>query len=168
MLTSETVPWYQPETAFEIFNRVMFDKDVATGEVSTSDDYSSSGPSSVADVTNEVTPGHERYCYLWDMLETCVPDEYTMVMSGSAIIKDYILLGYTAPNGTNVYLLNGTTVGEQLMGSGSSSPNGTSPTGSPTEQTPTPSGNGAATSGMRNIFGSVFLPLIIVVAFQIA
>lgn len=149
------VPWYQPETAYQIFNRVMFNKDVASGTVDVSDDYSSSGAASIADVTNESDPGHERYCYLWDMLETCVEEEYVMVMSGAAIIKDYILLGYTAENGTNVYLLNGTTVGEQLMGDGGSgngngSANGSTSTSSPAEQTSTPTGNGATPTGMIN------------------
>lgn len=148
----------------------MFGQDVATGKSSASDDYSSSGPSGVANITNKVTPGHERYCYLWDMLETCVPEEYVIVMSGSAIVKDYILLGYTAPNGTNIYLLNGTTIGEQLMGNGSGGSNGTSSsnpssTESPTEQTTTPSGNGARALGMS--YGavlSVVLSLMVVVA----
>lgn len=142
----------------------MFDKDVATGEVTISDDYASSGPASVEGITNEVSPGHERYCYLWDMLETCLPEEYAMVMSGSAIIKDYILLGYTAPNGTNVYLLNGTAVGEQLMGSGSSNgtvPSGSSPTGSPAEQI----ANAAAAMGMETgTLLSLLLAVLVAVA----
>lgn len=158
------MPWYQPETAFQIFNRVMFDKDVATGEVAISDEYASSGPASVEGITNEVSPSHERYCYLWDMLETCLLDEYAIVMSGSAIIKDYVLLGYTAPNGTNIYLLNGTTLGEQLMASDSSNgtvPEGSSPTGSPAEQI----ANAASPVGLKEgTLLSLLLAVLVVVA----
>ena len=154
-----TVPWYQPETAFQIFDRVMFNKDVATGTTSSSN-YSSTGQPTIANITNEVHPGHERYCYLWDMMETCVPEEYVMVMGGSAIIKDYILLGYTALNGTEVWLLNGTSVGEQVMGAGdnvSANETSGSPTGSETEQQTAVSGNGAATMGATDISGLIVL-----------
>lgn len=107
------------------------------------------------------------------MLETCVPEDYAMVMSGGAIIKDYILLGYTAPNGTDVYLLNGTTVGEQLIGdtgngSNVSTPSGTIGAGSPPQQTAKPSGNGVASTGMdARGLGGVLLSLILAVVLQI-
>ena len=100
------------------------------------------------------------------MLETCVPEEYAIVMSGRAIIKDFILLGYTAPNGTDIYLLNGTTVGEQLMAGGIIGSNGTTnssvPSGTPPTAVPPQQENGA--TGIReHIWGAMLLSFMAVV-----
>lgn len=156
-------PSYQPETAYQIFNRVMFNQDVATGSVSTAASYSSTGPPSVANITNEAGPRPERYCYLWDMLETCMPEEYVIVMSGRAIVKNFILLGYTAENGTDVWLLNGTSVGDEVMEGVSGSGNGNGTKGSSEEapgegeQPAQASGNGAATMSARDVSGLLLL-----------
>ncbi|RMZ88721.1 hypothetical protein DV736_g4038, partial [Chaetothyriales sp. CBS 134916] len=37
------VPAYQPETAYEIFTRALFNKDIATGKISLTDDYTTRG-----------------------------------------------------------------------------------------------------------------------------
>lgn len=103
------VPWYQPETAYEIFQRVMFDKDVATGTKSTlpcgkgKKPYSTTeGDDSVLHIKNEVPPMPAPECYFWDMLETCTKEQKAIFQSGMAITKDYILIGYMAANGTEI------------------------------------------------------------------
>jgi hypothetical protein len=50
------VPAYQPETAYKIFTRALFNQDIATGNVSTASepDYATSGPDNVFNITNEV------------------------------------------------------------------------------------------------------------------
>ena len=58
------VPSYQPETAYQIFMRAMFNKDVATGAKDISDDYSTEGPASTWHIKNEVMPAPEPECYI--------------------------------------------------------------------------------------------------------
>jgi hypothetical protein len=82
-----------------MFNRVMFNKDVATGKVS-STDYSSTGSSS-AWSKSEIPEGHgQAKCYLWDVMETCTKEEEVILRSGLAIVRDYILVGQETTNST--------------------------------------------------------------------
>ncbi|KAK7959323.1 carboxypeptidase S1 [Apiospora aurea] len=100
------VPWYQPETAYEIFRRVMFNKDVATGSKSTQGcktPYGTMGPADISGVKNKLPEPHKPECYFWDIMETCMPDQVKIIKSGKAIFKDFIMLGYVAANGTSVY-----------------------------------------------------------------
>ncbi|KAI4602361.1 hypothetical protein KJ359_009602 [Pestalotiopsis sp. 9143b] len=105
------VPWYQPETAYRIFQRVMSNTDVATGTVSTDREsrggkpYSTSeGLDSIQSVMNDQQPAaHKHECYFWDMYETCSTAEKQMFKNGTAIAKDYILIGYVGANGTAMY-----------------------------------------------------------------
>ncbi|KAH6658956.1 Alpha/Beta hydrolase protein [Truncatella angustata] len=105
------VPWYQPETAYRIFRRVMFDRDVATGTESTlpcggdknKKVYSTAeGDDDVFHIKNEVPPLPEPECYFWDMYETCTGEQKKIFQSGAAITKDFVLIGYVAANGTEV------------------------------------------------------------------
>lgn len=94
------VPFYQPETGYQIFKRVMFNKDVATGKKSATD-YSSCGPSSAWSRSvlhpNETT----AQCYLWDVLETCTKAEAAILRSGTAVVEDFILVGQNGRNDTS-------------------------------------------------------------------
>jgi hypothetical protein len=94
------VPFYQPETAYQIFNRVMFNKDIATGKEPTTSNYSSTGPSSAWTPSRlpSVAEIGIQQCYLWDVLETCTPAQGAILRSGKAIVEDYILVGVN--NGT--------------------------------------------------------------------
>ncbi|KAK4235296.1 hypothetical protein C8A03DRAFT_46548 [Achaetomium macrosporum] len=101
------VPWYQPETAYQIFSRVMFNKDVATGKVSTAGSngkvYSTSGPGDVSGVMNELPSHPEPECYLWDIFQTCTASQTEMLRNGTAVLKDFVMIGYRLPNGTVHY-----------------------------------------------------------------
>ncbi|OAL02111.1 alpha/beta-hydrolase [Phaeosphaeriaceae sp. SRC1lsM3a] len=90
-------PFYQPETAAQIFKRVMLNQDVATGKVSTTSDYSSVGRDSAWSTDTLPTLGPAK-CYLWDVLETCTQAEGAILLSGNAIVEDYVLVGVR--NGT--------------------------------------------------------------------
>ena len=86
-------PAYQPETAYEIFMRVLFNKDVASGTVDTlvNPDYSTTGPASSWNFT---TPGPQQpaqFCYTLDT-GTCLPNQIAALRNGSALIKNYILV----------------------------------------------------------------------------
>lgn len=125
-----TVSYYQPETTYQIFNRVIFSRDVATGRISTASAanasmYATSGNSSAllsigAPITFESSVPS---CYFWDIMETCTPAQAQLFANGSAITEDFILVGYVLKDGTKVFY-NQTVAGP---GYGASSGNGTSP-----------------------------------------
>ncbi|KAH0337683.1 alpha/beta-hydrolase, partial [Aureobasidium melanogenum] len=104
------VSYYQPETTYQIFNRVIFNRDVATGQVSTapasnSSTYATSGNSSAlvsigAPIKFESSVPS---CYFWDIMETCTPAQVQIFANGSAITEDFILVGYTLKDGTKVF-----------------------------------------------------------------
>jgi hypothetical protein len=85
-------PVFQPETAQRIFNRVMFNTDVATGN-SSSLGYTSTGLASAWIVSEPISYNKTAQCYLWDVLETCTKQEMGVLYSGKAVVKDYVLVG---------------------------------------------------------------------------
>src|SRR5215469_2379442 len=88
------VPAYQPETAFQIFNRTMNNLDVATGNVSTLPSqttvYSSQGMNDTWSVKNQVPPAPQPTCYVLDFA-TCTDEQAQEVVDGKIPIKNYIL-----------------------------------------------------------------------------
>jgi len=88
------VPAYQPETAFQIFNRTMNNLDIATGNVSTLPSrtgmYSSQGMSDTWSIKNQVPPMPQPTCYVLNFA-TCTDDQAEEVISGTIPIKNYIL-----------------------------------------------------------------------------
>lgn len=87
------VPYYQPETAYQIFNRVMFGRDIATGEADAHGNYASTGLSegwTKSEFHNETLKAN---CYVWDILETCTDEERAVFLRGEAVTKDYVLVG---------------------------------------------------------------------------
>lgn len=118
------VSYYQPETTYQIFNRVIFDRDVATGQfptasASNSSTYATSGNSSalISIGAPIVYESSVPSCYFWDILETCTPAQAMLFANGSAITEDFILVGYALQDGTKVFY------SQTLAGSG----NGSSP-----------------------------------------
>ena len=95
------MPWYQPETAYRIFTRVMTGMDVATGKAATAG-YSSTGPADVFSIKDTAPAPEKVCCYIWDIMETCTKTQATILTNGSAIVSDFILRGYTLPNGTTI------------------------------------------------------------------
>lgn len=86
-------PYYQPATAYEIFNRVMLGADVATGKASSAGGYASVGEASAWSESEVPEAEGEAKCYVWDILETCTAAERGVLASGKAVTKDYILVG---------------------------------------------------------------------------
>ncbi|KAL4890087.1 Alpha/Beta hydrolase protein [Aspergillus ambiguus] len=88
------VPSYQPETAYEIFHRVMFNRDVATGKKDTGTDepYSTTGPSSTWNITNVVPDSPAPTCYVLQLTTYCTNEQIQSVVDGTAVIKDYIVV----------------------------------------------------------------------------
>lgn len=122
------VPYYQPETAYQIFNRVMANKDVATGSKS-AEGYVSSGEGDAwgGDVTAPAYDSFRQDCYLWDIMETCTADQAKVLKDGKPIVKDFVLVGYTAENGTEViYPQYAAGTGASPTTTGGGGPSGTS------------------------------------------
>ena len=87
-----SVPAYQPETAYKIFMRALFNKDIASGTVQVLDDYASPGPSGTWHIKNEVFPAPPPICYILDP-GSCPPEQYELVKNNTAIIKDFVVVG---------------------------------------------------------------------------
>ncbi|OJJ48898.1 hypothetical protein ASPZODRAFT_90893 [Penicilliopsis zonata CBS 506.65] len=87
------VPAYQPQTAYEIFHRALFNRDLATGRTNTATDesYVTHGPSNTWHIKNEVPDSPEPTCYVRSLLATCTEEQIAAVVNGSAV-KDYILV----------------------------------------------------------------------------
>ncbi|KFY09286.1 hypothetical protein V491_08278 [Pseudogymnoascus sp. VKM F-3775] len=86
------VPWYQPEVSYEIFMRAMFNRDIATGLLPVSDDLTTTGLSSTFHIKNEVPEYPEPKCYV-RAPGTCTPEQYATVIDGTAIVKDFFVVG---------------------------------------------------------------------------
>ncbi|KAF2687333.1 putative carboxypeptidase S1 [Lentithecium fluviatile CBS 122367] len=85
---------YQPETVSKIFDRVMFDKNVATGSISTigNASYSSKGPQSSFEIKNELPDSRKNECYVWDAVVTCTKEELLALANGTAEVNNFILV----------------------------------------------------------------------------
>lgn len=136
------VPAYQPETAFKIFQRALFNFDIATGNVSTIEnpDYATTGPDNTFNITNEpiVDPGSQ--CYVLDR-DQCTEEQWETVQNGTALVRNWIVID---SNTTSLFpdLVNG---------------NGTTPTAAPT-----PSSTGGAVSfSQEKIFKSASLAALV-------
>lgn len=92
------VPAYQPQTAYEIFHRALFNRDLATGKIDTARNgsYKTKGPASTWQFKNEVPESPEPVCYILALETTCTEDQIASVMNGTAVIKDYIVVGGAA------------------------------------------------------------------------
>ncbi|KAF1938259.1 alpha/beta-hydrolase [Clathrospora elynae] len=87
------VPAYQPETAYRIFTRALFNFDISTGKESITENpsYASEGPSNVYNITNEpiVDPGSQ--CYVLDPGQ-CTAEQWATVMNGTALVRNWIVV----------------------------------------------------------------------------
>jgi len=87
------VPSYQPEVAYKIFMRTMFNKDVATGVRDIRDNYSTEGPPSTWHIKNDVLTSPDPECYILSP-GSCTEEQYARVKNNTAIIKNYRVVGY--------------------------------------------------------------------------
>jgi carboxypeptidase C (cathepsin A) len=116
------VPAYQPETAYEIFRRAMFNLDIASGKISTAENgsYGTAGPSSTFSIKNKAPESPQPTCYTYALLYTCDDDQYNSVLDGTALIHDYIVIDNITA-GLFPGLGNGTSGGGASGASGTAS-----------------------------------------------
>jgi carboxypeptidase C (cathepsin A) len=87
------VPSYQPETAYQIFNRALFNKDIATGKIDTAANptYGTEGPPDTFHIRNEVPDQYDDFCYILD-LSTCSEEQVEALRDGTAVVKDHVVI----------------------------------------------------------------------------
>ncbi|KAH7087730.1 Alpha/Beta hydrolase protein [Paraphoma chrysanthemicola] len=87
------VPAYQPETAYKIFQRALFNLDIATGNISTiqNSDYATKGPQDVYSIRNEPVKDPGSQCYVLDR-DQCTEEQWQTVMNGTALIRNWIVV----------------------------------------------------------------------------
>lgn len=109
---------YQPETVLRIFERAVFGRDVATGEVDvlslmrgeeeerekkknkckneTARGYSTRGPASVRNITNAVLDPvvSEPLCwwYTVNSTQSCTVEQIAAVADGTAVVEDWVVV----------------------------------------------------------------------------
>ncbi|ROW02796.1 hypothetical protein VSDG_01803 [Cytospora chrysosperma] len=97
------VPSYQPEASLRIFERALSGRDIATGLVDLratggwaegggADVFSTEGPGDAWWKRSEVMPVPERRCYSL-MTSTCSKEDLEALRNGTAIVKDYFVVG---------------------------------------------------------------------------
>lgn len=85
------IPMYQPEAAYEIFMRALFNRDIPTGLLPVHDELSTVGPSSTWHVKQAPPKAPEPKCYILAP-ETCTPEVWGKVKSGKVTVKDYFVV----------------------------------------------------------------------------
>ena len=87
------VPSYQPETAYQIFQRAVFGLDIATGTVNTEKDsnYSSEGDVEASRTLQKAPESPEPTCYILDLF-SCTDDQFGAVLNNTALIHDYVVI----------------------------------------------------------------------------
>ena len=155
------VPAYQPETAYEIFMRALFNKDIATGLESTGEgsNYSSSGPSDTLEFRNEQFEQPLQFCYTLDPGSTCTEEQVGALLNGSATVCRYIVKD---GNSTVLFPELMGRLEDEGCGSGSESGNGSAGNGTVGDGAPVPYEGGA-----DKVIVSVVTMMVGVVAFVV-
>jgi hypothetical protein len=90
--TGHAIPAYQPETAYKVFTRALFNFDIATGTKPTGagTNYTSPGRE-VPDVQLEAKQGGLSYCYTYDA-GSCYEWQVDMIQNGTAEICNWLFV----------------------------------------------------------------------------
>jgi Serine carboxypeptidase len=166
------VPAYQPETAFQVFWRIISGLSISTGEAVDLSAYGSSGPIN-ATHTNSLPVSPSATCWLRNIPSTCTDEQISMIENGNGVIIDGVLYNsesdYTLPS-------SAAPTAQGSVGSGG----GDQPTNTPSKSsvvltgaytaTATPSMKGAAglsisEIGTSRISLAIFGSLILVISF---
>lgn len=128
------VPAYQPETAYQMFHRALFNKDIATGTVDLieSPEYVTEGISDTWAIKNEDPPDLLHWCYIYDT-STCTEEQIESVLNGTAVIIKGIVKDK-----------NSTQLFPEIFGDEQGSSPSTSPSSSATATSASASGTGSS------------------------
>lgn len=110
------VPSYQPEASLRIFERALLGRDIATGAVDLrgtgggGEVYRTEGPGDTWWRRNEVMPVPEPRCYSL-MTSTCSREELEALRNGTAVLKDYFVVGIQGAGGRSTLESSGGRLG---------------------------------------------------------
>ncbi|CZR51737.1 uncharacterized protein PAC_01614 [Phialocephala subalpina] len=95
----------QPETAYRIFTRAMFHKDIVTDNISLPNNsaYSTTGSSSSFQNKNTMPDDPPKICYTYMPTTTCTTDQLARLQNGTAIVEDWVVMGYLEDEGMVYY-----------------------------------------------------------------
>ncbi|KAI1499275.1 serine carboxypeptidase [Biscogniauxia marginata] len=85
------VPSYQPVAAYEIFMRAIFNRDIPSGLIHVTDEFVTVGPGDTWGVRQNPPKIPTPRCYILAP-ETCVPEVWEKVVSGTAEVKDWFVV----------------------------------------------------------------------------
>lgn len=111
------VAWYQPETAFQIFARIIMGKSVSTGASVDLSLYNTTGPAN-ATQTAKLPKQPKQTCYVRAFQGTCDKDDLKLVTEGRGVVingilysssEDWPLMAKTATPSTTTSLTSSTT-----------------------------------------------------------
>jgi carboxypeptidase D len=102
-ILNNAVPYYQPETAYRIFDRAMAHVDIASGNFPATGGYTTSGPASSFQYKNTMPEDPPKVCYTLMTLTSCTVADLQRLANGMAIVKDFVVVGYTDGNTTIWY-----------------------------------------------------------------
>ncbi|KAI8934484.1 hypothetical protein NX059_008186 [Plenodomus lindquistii] len=89
------IPSYQPETAYRIFTRALFNLDIATGTQSTAgtgnDTYTTTGRADPNVQFEPLVDTKLTYCYTWDA-GSCTDEQVSTLLEGSAEVCEYLVV----------------------------------------------------------------------------
>ncbi|KAI0156451.1 carboxypeptidase S1 [Xylariaceae sp. FL1272] len=128
------IPSYQPETAYQMFNRALFNKDIATGtvDVAANQDYATNGTEDTWAIKNVNPKDPVHYCYLYSIEDTCTEEQLESIQNGTAVIVSGILQD---SNSTQLFpeLFNSTSMTPTSSPSSSGTPTATQSSATPSD-----------------------------------
>lgn len=87
-----SVPAYQPETAFQVFARIMTGTSLSTGATIDLSAYGTTGPLN-STYTNSLPASPSATCWLRNIPETCNNDQRNMIINNQGVIINGVLYG---------------------------------------------------------------------------
>ncbi|KAG6035497.1 hypothetical protein E4U41_006051 [Claviceps citrina] len=90
-----SVAWYQPETAFQVFARIMMGNSVSTGEAINLSLYNTTG-SSVASHSDELPAMPSATCWVYNFQNTCDDGAQGLVSEGAGVVINGVLYSQSA------------------------------------------------------------------------
>jgi carboxypeptidase C (cathepsin A) len=84
------VPAYQPETAFQVFYRIITGTSVSTGEIVDLSVYNSSGPA-IASQSNSLPPSPSNTCWIRNIPGSCTDEQKNMIIDNQGVIINGVL-----------------------------------------------------------------------------
>lgn len=147
-----TVPFYQPETAFTVFTRIIDGTDLSTGEAVDLRNFTSSGPMNSTHTNSPLAKQPEPTCWIRAIHDTCSAEQIEEMQDSKGIVAAGIWYSnskeYVAPSSTVTAGKPGTPVTQSSSSKSSSSTSTVALTGVFTATaTPSPSQGGAGEVG---------------------